>query len=633
MEIGRSRVVSRDEFDRVLDWLRDCKVLSLDTETTGLRPYHGDKLFSLIIGTTPSHSWYFNFQPYSGLDPQFLLTPSHLTRLKDEVFSRPDVLWYTHRAKYDMAILAADGIELAGSVHCTMAQARVEYNEQFQFNLDAQLKKIGLAKNDTVEKYLIENNLFDWVMKRGKKTDVRDLHYDRAPWDLITAYGIDDGTHGFTLGVHQEAAIGKLKEASDQAWKEAPGDKPAQPPPTPWDVMLNERRLTKTVFRMEKAGVLVDLDYSAKAAEYELRLIDENKAKFREQTGRPFSDSPKLFAEVFAGEKERWVLTDKGNPSFDGDVLPTLHHPAAATILAIRKSKAKYDFYTGFAHHADAKGRVHSNFNQHGANHGRFSSSGPNFQNLSNEEDDAPKLEYIVRRAVVPPPGFLLCAIDYSTMEYRFMLEYACRFAGYITPLAKRILAGEDFHQATADLASQVTGRKVTRSQAKTTNFLNLYGGGTKKLAAQLKISFDEAQAIKNAINSAAPEIAALCRSIMRTAETRGYIRNWMGRYCYFSDPRYAYQAPNHLIAGGCADVMKLAMNRIDDLLLDYQSKMVLNVHDELVFYIAPGEEFLIAQCKTIMETAFGSKYLPLTCSAFVSKKSLADLEEWKEAA
>lgn len=620
MDQGRGRFVSRDDFDEVLSWLKGCKRLSLDTETFGLRPYHGDKLFSIIIGRSPVEAFYFNFQPYSGLPPQHLLNQTHLTRLRDEVFSRPEILWFIHRAKYDMAILAQDGIKLAGEVHCTMAQARVEYNDRFRFNLDQLAGEIGFKKDPGVEAWIDENKAFEYVVKRGKKIDVKNKFFWKVPVDIIVPYGLEDARVGFALGEYQ---VGKI---SDMGPVEEGG-------PSVWNVMLNERRLTKTVFNMERVGCLVDLPYSARAADFEARRRDALKAEFKQLTGFEFKDSPKLFEQVFLSDRERWVATEKGNWSFDGDVLPTFLNPAAQLVIDIRDCKAKSDFYTGFAHHADSQGRVHSNFNQGGANHGRFSSSGPNFQNLSNEEDDAPKLEYVVRRAIIPTPGSFLCAIDYKTMEYRFMLEYACRFMGYLTPLAKRIIGGEDFHQATADLATATTGSAVKRSQAKTTNFLNLYGGGTPKLAGQLKIKTDEAWAIKNAINQAAPEIRFLQQAIMETARVRGYIVNWLGRRCHFPDPRFAYQAPNHLIAGGCADVMKVAMNQIDDLLASYRSRMVLNIHDELVFEIFYGEEHLIPKIKHIMENAFPAKYVPLECSVYTSTASLADLQEWKEVA
>ena len=98
-------IVGRSSFLKVLDVLSGQKRLGCDTETTGLRAYHGDRLFSLIISTSPTEGFYFNFQAYEGLDPEFLLTNWHLEQLK-VLFAQPDILWLFTNAKYDLSILA-----------------------------------------------------------------------------------------------------------------------------------------------------------------------------------------------------------------------------------------------------------------------------------------------------------------------------------------------------------------------------------------------------------------------------------------------------------------------------------------------------------------------------------------------
>lgn len=605
----------------MLAQLEAVKSLALDTETYGLRPYHGHKLFSLILATSPTQAFYFNFQPYPGLNPDHLLTPAHLQRL-NVLFKDPTRLWFIQRAKYDMAILWSDRLELAGTIHCTEAQGRVYENFHFNYNLDANLKRINpaFAKDDKVKAWVLANKAYTEFSKPGRKKVEKDLHYDQAPWDLIVPYALWDARACYMVGNHQEFQLAKQRDETP------PGN------PQPYAVMENERRLTRTVFNMERTGILVDREYCRRAAEFENGRQKEAFAEFKRLSGKDYKASPVLFAEVFADEKHNWQYTDEGNPSFESEVLGGFKNPLAKIVLQARDAKAKSDFYTGFLYHADASGRVHPNFNQGGANHGRFSSSDPNFQNLKADEDEDLVQEFIVRRAVIPTPGFFFCSIDYKTMEYVHMLEYACAMWETVTPLAREVNAGKDVHQATADIAGKYRpGTK--RRETKTSNFLDLYGGGVGKLASQLDISEKDARLIKYAINQAAPELKILQRKIMRAAETRGYIRNWLGRRCYFPDPRYAYIAPNHLIAGGCADIIKVAMNRIDDLLMPYKSRMVLNIHDELVFEIWYGEEFLIAQLKKIMESVYPSKWVPLTCSVSTSNRSLADLEDWKEAA
>jgi DNA polymerase-1 len=120
----------------------------------------------------------------------------------------------------------------------------------------------------------------------------------------------------------------------------------------------------------------------------------------------------------------------------------------------------------------------------------------------------------------------------------------------------------------------------------------------------------------------------------MEAADQRGFIFNWLGRRCYY--PEYydsereewtkgVYRAPNHLIQGGCGDVVKVAMNRVDDYLMDKKSKLILQVHDELMIEIDRSEEFIIPVVKKIMETAYPYKHIPLTVDFSRAEKSWAD--------
>jgi DNA polymerase-1 len=216
--------------------------------------------------------------------------------------------------------------------------------------------------------------------------------------------------------------------------------------------------------------------------------------------------------------------------------------------------------------------------------------------------------------------------LDYDQMEYRLMLDYASRMAvdkEGVLELVKKVLGGLDVHQATADVAS------VDRRSAKTVNFAVLYGSGIANLAARLGVSESRARAIRDSIFRAAPEIETFIRRAGGAAEKRGFVVNWFGRRSSFPDARYSYRAPNHLIQGGCADVVKVAMNRIDDYLQPFRTKLVLMIHDELVLEGPPAEAGeVIPEVKKIMETVYQSNFLPLTCGVDHSYKSLADKQE-----
>ncbi len=643
------KVVGVEELDEVIRHISTFPRLALDTETFGLRPYHGHKLFSIIIAVSSSEAYYFNFQWYEGVGASYILPSSVIESLQRRLFSDPSKLWYLHNAKYDMAILAADNCELAGTIHCTKAQGLIEYNEHQNYDLDSSLRRIGLTKDEGPEKWIDDNKAFTNVQVPGRKQKKKDKHFFKVPFPIITHYGLLDGTGTYSLGESQVRSIQERSEiVLSQNAKALPVTR----------VMENERTLTKTVFKMERTGIHVDLKFCAAAAQREDQKYNECASKFQALTNKEYKpNSPVLFKEVFLSDKDKWEFnaptkTGQVNPSFESDVLKKFTNPAAALVLQMRDAGSRSNFYTGFIYHADKNSRVHPNFNPDGAGHGRFSSSDPNFQNLTsdtvqvclacgNEHEEILKecdkcgsknlarKEWLVRQAIIPSAGFSLLSIDYDSMEYRFMLEYACIQVGYLTPLAKAVMEGADVHQAAADLATKVSGFPVTRRQAKTSNFLTLYGGGNKKLAEQLGIPLEQARAIRQAILSGAPEIDVLIRAVTRAAEQRGYIRNWLGRICNFPDLRFAYRAPNYLISGGCADIVKIAMNRVDELLAPYKSRMIMQVHDELNFEIAEGEEFLIPMIKSIMEGVFVGKYLTFPCSVYTSKTSLADLEEW----
>ncbi len=611
-------LVSHESFPEVLEKLTQVSRLSLDTETTGLRPYHGDRLFSLIIATE-EFSYYFNFQSYAELAHDMTLPKEWLQRLKP-LFDDPTKSWDLFNAKFDMHILAQENLYLAGEIHCCKAISLVEYNEHQNYDLASCAARIGFAKDDAVEAYITKNGLWEWETIPGKAKREKNKFYNRVPPSIIVPYGETDGGITKRLGNWQRSKLEEIENGLPKDW------------PSIQRLAANERRLTKTVFRMENHGVKIDRAYCVRAAAYEHGRLGDLEAAFKRETGRVYSASNPLFQEVFADEKHLWTrgkptkTKPEGGWSFAGDALKNFKSPAAQIVRSLREAKSKSDYFQGFLYHADHNDFIHPQFNPDGAGHGRFSSSNPNLQNLTDEED-APQDEFTVRRAIITPPGFILIMPDYDQMEYRLMLDYACSSPkfGYATELVKKVLAGMDVHQACAELAS-ATGIPITRSQAKTVNFLTLYGGGNEKLAGDLDCSVEQASAIREAIFAGAPEIKSLIRSLMKRAEERGYIFNWFGRRCYFPDSTKAYRAPNYVIAGGCADVVKIAMNLIDEELLDKRSKLVLTVHDELPTYVHESEIATVPRkIHQIMESVYPAKYLPLTAAMEWSETNLAD--------
>ena len=211
-------------------------------------------------------------------------------------------------------------------------------------------------------------------------------------------------------------------------------------------------------------------------------------------------------------------------------------------------------------------------------------------------------------------------------MEYRLLLEVACLLVKRETNLVKLIKSGLDVHEATSQNVKQFSGIDIPRKTAKIANFLTLYGGGIGKLSAALGTNTQAATKVRTAIFGAAPEIKTYIEEISRIAQERQYIINWLGRRVQLPNARLSYKAANYHISGGCADVVKVAMNRIDEYLLDKKSRMILTIHDELPIEVHESEIAEVPRVvKEIMESVYKAKYLDLTTGMEYSSKSLGD--------
>lgn len=609
-------IVTLENFEAALCTLQGENALPLDTETTGLRPYHGDKIFSIILAGK-TESYYFNFQKYRREETP-VLGASHIAALKI-LFDDPDKIWIMHNAKFDMAMLEQCwGVEIRGRVYCTMAMERLvdSVSSGRVWSLGHIAKKYGMFKDKSVEEFIKEHKLYTKISVPGKKKEEVRMHFDKVPFRIIAPYGETDARIAHTIAARQREKMIEIDLAS-------PGDWPRLD-----NIYRNEMKLLRTVYDMEKIGVKVDRDFCAEAISHEKKEMQNAERIWYRQTKIPYKESPKAFASVFTDEK--WEYTDKGNPSFASEVLEHFSSPLARAILAHRKAKANINYYLGFLHTADTDGIIHTNFNQHVARTGRFSSSNPNLQNMKKEDEDEKKCtdKYTVRRAIVPRPGNFLGMLDYDQMEYRLMVDYAGA-----TKLVRMIIdEGLDVHSATALIAG------ISRKQAKTVNFGIIYGQGMASLGESLGVSEAAAKEIRDKIFKNIPEVEILTESVKRLADRRGYIFNWLGRRTEFprnvQGKKTNFKATNSLIQGGAADVVKVAMNECAEFLAagHYKTRLVMQIHDELVFE-GPKEEIdVLPKLKSIMENVYPHRHLPLTCGIDVSFRSLADKITYEQA-
>jgi DNA polymerase-1 len=366
-----------------------------------------------------------------------------------------------------------------------------------------------------------------------------------------------------------------------------------------------EEPLLKVLSRMERNGVKVDL---ASLKDYTEHLRSEmvlREAKVRELAGEPLLNvsSPKQIGEILF-EKLKLASKPKknSNGTYSTDETTLLDisdkHPIVDEILEFRAVKKLLSTYIepfpGYIDPAD--GKVHTTFNQALTATGRLSSSNPNLQNIPIRTDRGRE----IRKAFVPgtPDGLILSA-DYSQIELRIMAHLSCD-----QHLISAFRQGIDVHAATAAKIFGIPHEEVTPDQrriAKTANFGIMYGISAFGLAQRLRIGRKEAQKIIDDYFAGFPSILSFIEDTKSAARETGYVETLFGRRRYIPEinskngtiralaERNAVNAP---IQGTSADIIKLAMIAVDKELDDrgFKSKMVLQIHDELVFDAIPEE-------------------------------------------
>jgi DNA polymerase-1 len=641
-------IVTKETFQQVLSQLKSRPILASDTETTSLLMFKDGKVFAVIIAESKESAYYFNFNP---LEPDALLGEEEVVGLT-ELFKDESKTWYFHNAMFDCLMLKETfDIDVTGDVFCTMAQGRVEYNEHMNYSLEASLKRIGgEQKDDRVKQYIKEHGLITKIPLDDKKEVYECHHYDKVPFPLIVEYALTDARSTFALGERLSTSIESKSQGGNGQSKVLA------------DVKANEMALHHAIVRSTRRGILLDRPYIERAISYERERLHGALREFKALSGVIYSNHFKTLERVFEDKRELFTFGDRTktgqvNPTFDETVLRSFDSPLSASVLLARDSQGKLNFYNSYLFYADKNDVLHPNMISGGTNTGRMSSKEPNMQNITSEDlmsckgcgkgyehitvkcekcggetFDAP--EFLVRRSFIPRPDYVFFNPDYSSQEYRLMLDMAkmlydaYRERSFLPPvepeyyelLRKIKEEGYDVHAATSE---EVGG--ISRSVAKTVNFLKLYGGGSAKLAGELGIPLHEAQEISDKYFKAMPYVKFFINTATKAAQTKGFVKNWLGRQN--SMPRdFAYKAPNQLIQGGCADVMKVAMVRIDEMLKNTKSHQLLAIHDEDILEVHYSDIDTVPQRTIeIMEAAYPYNYLPLTASAEWSEISLAD--------
>lgn len=614
-------IVTKENISKAIADISKYKYISLDTETYGLR--WTDTIFSLIlsVGDTPiAQDYYFNFN--SGVDVYG--APMGEALSKEDVygalrhlFEDTQRIWCIQNAIFDLNMLHKDGVELKGQIHCTKGAARVLDNDRMSYSLD-ELGRVELSvrKDDKVKKFINTQHQLTAEDKKnkvkgadkpkcyeqeqipGKKTKTKRMFFDKVPFDIIVPYGERDGRLVHNLMRKQ---VPLLKDFP--AWE-------------------TEKKMPQVVSRMICKGLRVDPAYCQTAIEHEKTLLEQAKYVYAQVAGVTEYKAGRLqLQEVFNRFGLPYEYTDKGNPKFDEASVEKVDHPAIEQLLTIREHEKRIGtYYSSFLYHRDQHDFIHPFLDPYGTRTYRFSSSDPNMQNVPKEAEEG--LTHYVRKCFIPDnDDYLLLFIDQDQVEYRMLLDYAEE-----TALIYDVLAGRDVHTALAERMG------VERSVAKTLNYAILYGVGAAKLGRMLKVSEAQAKVLKQSFFEAMPGVRDFVKTCMSVAKQKRAIRTWDGHWGQYRDENFVYKAPNFVIQGGCAGVVKRAMVQLDEFLRPYKTHMKLQVHDELVFGLHKSETFLVPEIKRIMEEVYTPMNgMKLTCSVNYSDVSWGypDLKKW----
>jgi DNA polymerase-1 len=551
--------------------------IAIDTETTGLE--ETDRPFCATISGK-------DFNIYTE-DRDMV---SKLLDTSDLVFAQ--------NAKFDARMLSHWDVNMfTKPVYDTNIMARIIRNDYLKYSLADQAKRIGLAKSTEVDAEVKKHKLYE-TRRNFFGEEYKTPRYDRVDREILKRYALLDSELTYKLGMN-------YLERMDTKDKQ---------------VMLMESNLTPVCYGMERRGLQLNVDYTIKAYHHEKQLLESKLDIINSMLGCEFTDSAKAIQKHLSYQLP---LTDANNPSLTDDVIDYIISAGGATprdstilglVREIRWFKKRINtYYESYLNRKDASGIIHPTMWQAGTRTGRFSYSDPNLQNMPKEEDS--EEPFVVRGCFKPRDGYSFISLDYSQMEYRMLADYANE-----KDVIRRVMEGADFHQVTADMFG------VSRKQAKTINFACLYGAGVDKLSTMLGTTKHEASRLRDRYFMALPNVERLIDDVISTGKSRGFVQNWYGRKMY-AQKEFCYALPNHLIQGGGADVVKLAMIEIEKELRGSDIHMVLQVHDQLVFEYPTGmDNTKLKRVKEIMENTYVPRNgMKLTVDISESTTSLAE--------
>jgi DNA polymerase-1 len=575
--------------------LRKAPLVAFDTETTSLET-HDAELIGLSLAASATEVWYLPFGHEA--PPADLLdgdtpppTPRNLPPITDpacapirELLEDPEVALAAQNGKYDMQVLRRAGVEVCGLAYDSMLAS---------FTLDPSRRSHAIDAL-AMELLGIRMTSFTELVGKGKQ----QIPFPLVPVDDAAAYcGADSAT---VLALHERFADELASTGLERVLVDL------------------EMPLVPVLVDMEWTGIAIDRAHFAALArelERDLAVLEERIHGVAGVEGLNLN-SPRQLAEVLFGKLELPVIKKtKTGPSTDASVLQALAemgHELPTLILEYRElQKLKSTYVDVLPERINrTTGRIHTSFNQVGAQTGRLSSSDPNLQNIPIRTRRGEE----IRRGFVPTAGWRFVVADYSQIELRLMAHLSGDPA-----FVAAFRGGGDIHRQTAAVIFDCDVADVTsemRARAKTINFGTIYGQGPFALSNQLGITQDEAKAFITDYFERFAGVRAFLDGCVETARQQGYVETLFGRRRYipeiqdknFNLRSFAERtAQNTPLQGSAADLIKRAMVAIHHALpaAGLEARLLLQVHDELVVEAPEAEaERAGALVKAHMEAA-----------------------------
>ncbi|MCX7084233.1 MAG: DNA polymerase I [Methylococcales bacterium] len=570
-------ILTQAQFEHWLAQLNNADIFAFDTETTSL-DYCKAEIVGVSFAVNPGNAAYLPLAHQYPDVPLQLDRTEILAQLKP-LLENPNKAKLGQNLKYDAHVLANHGICLQGIAHDTMLESYVLNSTATRHNMD-DLAKVYLG---------ITTIHYEDITGKG----VKQIPFEEVPIELATPYAAEDAD--ITLQLHQTLNA-KLQEQPSLLSLYADVEIP----------------LLSVLSRIESNGVLIDTDMLSQQSLELASQIVSLEQRAHESAGHAFNlGSPKQLQTILYEQLKLPIKkkTPKGQPSTEESVLQelALEYPLPKLILDYRSlSKLKSTYTDKLPLQVNDKtGRVHTSYHQAVAATGRLSSSDPNLQNIPIRSEEGRK----IRQAFIAPAGYKIVAADYSQIELRIMAHLSGD-AGLLSAFS----AGEDIHKATAAEVFGVALENVTtdlRRSAKAINFGLIYGMSAFGLAQQLGIDNGRAKSYIDLYFARYPGVKTYMDNIRAQAHEQGYVETLLGRRLYLPEIKsknaarrqYAERtAINAPMQGTAADIIKLAMINTDQWLFKDKpdAKMIMQVHDELVFEIA--EDQLENCCNTIRE-------------------------------